>query len=61
MALLHFNGPEPAVSGGGGQDYKLDESYTPAQISVRAGTTFHIVSSATMQPPHSILTVRPHR
>ena len=22
-------------------DYKLDESYTPANISVRAGTTFH--------------------
>ena len=59
MALLHFNGPEPAVSGGG-QDYKLDESYTPAQISVRAGATFHDVFSATMQPPHSTLTVRPH-
>ena len=22
-------------------DYKLDESYTPASISIRAGTTFH--------------------
>jgi len=22
-------------------DYKLDESYTPAKISIRSGTTFH--------------------
>ena len=34
-------------------DYKLDESYTPAQISVRAGTTFHDIQVGCAISSHS--------
>eukprot|EP00967_Tisochrysis_lutea_P033822 scaffold40242_cov35-Tisochrysis_lutea.AAC.3 len=33
-------------------DYKLDESYTPAKISIRSGTTFHDLQEIHVQELH---------
>jgi hypothetical protein len=41
-------------------DYKLDESYTPANISVRAGTTFHDIQevhSMELEEPSGWVTI----
>ena len=45
-------------------DFKLDESYTPAKISIRAGTTFHDLQEIHMQElnePSGWVTILPQR
>ena len=45
-------------------DFKLDESYTPAKISIRAGTTFHDLQEIHVQElnePSGWVTILPSR
>lgn len=45
-------------------DFKLDESYTPAKISIRAGTNFHDLQEIHMQElsePSGWVTILPQR